>query len=415
METMLDQNPLQNIPAIPMSKELPKDVIIDILSRLPVRYILRFKSVSKSWYALFQNPNFIAKHFQNQKANPDVDGLDASFLFSPYKSSFDATSNRNVGLLLSESEKSIKIPIGLDIPFLSISKPLRVCGTVNGLICLSILPIASIILLWNPATRVFKDLPVSTIDRPKSGPIKVVLGYGYDEATNDYKVLRIVYYGYPLNQVEIYSLNTNSWKEIKTRVQFLIFEAACSVFLKGKFHWTAIGFEEMHGKKLIVCFDICREAFSYIMPPGFDFSDCDGESKTSWTVAGMKESLAVIGSSGNGSGKRFEVWVMKEYGVVSSWTKYRSFELQTEVGRTLGCGLKGEFLLEKDNNQLVLYDPDSQSIKNLGNHGVPCWSDVFNHVGSLLPIKGGKIAERTNLSAVVPDIFFVRKMDLSVQ
>ncbi|KAJ9550295.1 hypothetical protein OSB04_014340 [Centaurea solstitialis] len=417
METTISNpNPSEN-PTPMAAKELPKDVIIDILSRLPVRYLLRFKSLSKSWYALFQNPNFIAKHFlHNQTSNPK--NLDPSFLFTPYKSSPDgAPSNRSVGLLfVSESNsKSIKVPIRLEIPFLSVSKPLRVCGSVNGLICLSILPIASIILIWNPATRVFKDLPVSRIDRPQSGPIKVVLGFGFDEVADDYKVLRIVYYGYPLNQVEIYSLNSNSWKEIKTRVQFLIFEASCSVFLKGRFHWTAIGFEEMNGKKLIVCFDLCTEAFSYIMPPVFDFSDGDGESKTSWTVAGMKDSLAVIGSYVNGSGKRFEVWVMKEYGVVSSWTKYRSFELQTKVGRPLGCGLKGEFLLEKDNNQLILYDPDSESIKNLGNHGVAYWSDVFNHVGSLLPIKGGKVAERTNLAAVVPDIFFVRKMDLTIQ
>ncbi|KAL7590489.1 F-box protein At3g07870 [Lactuca sativa] len=406
-----------------MSKELPKDVIIDILSRVPIRYILRFKSVSKSWYALFKNPKFITKHFENQATSSDVTALDASFLFTPHKSSSPPTAaaNRNVGLILSNSEKPIKIPIEIDIPFLSISKPLRVCGSCNGLICLSILPIASIILLWNPATRVFKDLPVSPIDRPQAGPIKVVLGFAFDDVTNDYKVLRIVYYGYPLNQVEMYSLNTNTWKEIKTRVQFLIFESSCSVFLKGRFHWTAIGFEEMHGKKLIVCFDFREEAFHYIMPPEFDFGgwDAEGEdssmSKVSWTAVAFKDSLAVIGSAGNGSGKRFEVWVMKEYGVVSSWTKYRSFELQTKVGRPLGCGLKGEFLLEKDNNQLVLYDSDSQRIKNLGNHGVAYWSDVFNYVGSLLPINGGKVAQRTNLSSVVPDIFFVRKMDLTIE
>lgn len=283
---------------------------------------------------------------------------------------------------------------------------------------MSILPIASIILLWNPATRVFKHLPISPIDRPRAGPIKVVLGFGFDHVANDYKVLRIVYYGYPLNQVEMYSLSTDSWREIKTRVQFLIFESACSVFLNGKFHWTAMGFEEMHGKKLIVSFDFRDEAFHYIMPPEFELSGCVAEdssmSKVSWTVVAFKESLAVVASAGNGSGKWFEVWVMKEYGVGSSWIKYRSFELQTKVGRPLGCGLKGEFLLEVDNNQLVLYESDSQRIKNLGNHGVTHLSDVFNHVGSLLPINGGMVAERTNLSAVVPDAFFVRKMDLTI-
>ncbi|XP_071716294.1 putative F-box protein At3g20705 [Rutidosis leptorrhynchoides] len=396
-----------------MTKELPKDVIFDILSRVPVRYLLRFKSVSKSWYALFQNPNFISNHFKNQSAISDP-----SFLFTPHKSTTSpSTSDRNVGLILSDSSyKSIEIPIEIDIPLLTILKPLRVCGSCNGLICLSVLPIASIILLWNPATRVFKDLPISPIDRPRAGPIKVVLGFGFDDVVKDYKVLRIVYYGYPLNQVEMYSLSTDSWREIKTIVRFLIFESASSVFLNGKFHWNATRFEEMHGKKVIVCFDLQEEAFNYIMPPEFGFSGHVGEDlKISWSVVALKGSLAVIGSAEIGYRKMFEVWVMKEYGVVSSWMKYRSFELYTKDVRPLACGLNGEFLLEKDNNKLVVYDSDSQRVKNLGNNGIASYSNVFNHVGSLMPINGGKVAERTNLSSVVPDAFFVRKMDLTIE
>nr|XP_043637024.1 F-box protein At3g07870-like [Erigeron canadensis] len=394
-----------------MSQELPKDIIInDILSRVPARHILRFKSVCKSWYSLFRNPNFIIKHFQTQSFHSDP-----SFIFTPQtlSSSSSSPSDQNIGFIPSDDiNKHIKIPIQIDIPFLKITKPLRVSGSCNGLVCLTVLPIASIILIWNPATRVFKDLPVSGIDRPRAGPIKVVLGFGFDELVDDYKVLRIVYYGYPLNQVEMYSLSTNSWKEIKTRVRFLIVESASSVFLNGRFHWNAIGFEERQGKKVIVCFDFRDEAFRYIMPPEFDFDDDDDDddSKVRWNVVVVEGLLGVIGMSG----KRFQVWVMNEYGVVSSWMKYREFELEDKVGRMLGCGLKREFLLEKEGGQLVVYDSDSQRVTNLGDNGVAYWSDVFNHVGSLLPIKGGKVARRTNLSDVVPDAFFVRMMDLTI-
>ena len=42
---------------------VPQDLLEDILKRLPVKSILRFKCVNKSWFTLFHNPTFIAKHY----------------------------------------------------------------------------------------------------------------------------------------------------------------------------------------------------------------------------------------------------------------------------------------------------------------------------------------------------------------
>ncbi|GKE44184.1 reverse transcriptase domain-containing protein, partial [Tanacetum coccineum] len=147
------------------------------------------------------------------------------------------------------------------------------------------------------AARVFKDLPVSRISRPPNWPIKVVLGFGFDEVVKDYKVLRIVYYGFSLSQVEVYSLGTDSWREVKTSVKFLVFESGSSVFLNGALHWTALGFEEMNGKKLVVGFGLREEVFKYIMPPNFDV----GGEKFSWNVVAVKDLLGVIVSTKSGT------------------------------------------------------------------------------------------------------------------
>ncbi|XP_059645935.1 F-box protein CPR1-like [Cornus florida] len=42
--------------------ELPADVIVDILSRLPVKPLLKFRFVSKPWCALIDSPSFIKSH-----------------------------------------------------------------------------------------------------------------------------------------------------------------------------------------------------------------------------------------------------------------------------------------------------------------------------------------------------------------
>lgn len=43
----------------------PEDITIEILSRLPAKFVLRFRCVCKSWLELTKKPSFISKHFQN--------------------------------------------------------------------------------------------------------------------------------------------------------------------------------------------------------------------------------------------------------------------------------------------------------------------------------------------------------------
>lgn len=42
---------------------LPHELIVEILLRLPIRSLLRFKCVSTSWRSLISNPHFTKSHF----------------------------------------------------------------------------------------------------------------------------------------------------------------------------------------------------------------------------------------------------------------------------------------------------------------------------------------------------------------
>lgn len=50
-------------------QNLLEDVIIEVLSRLPVKCLLRFRCVCKHWCAIFKNPSFISKHIKNTDDN----------------------------------------------------------------------------------------------------------------------------------------------------------------------------------------------------------------------------------------------------------------------------------------------------------------------------------------------------------
>ncbi|CAH9107657.1 unnamed protein product [Cuscuta epithymum] len=44
---------------------LPESLIIEVLSWLPVKELLQYKSVNKTWHAIISSPYFISKHLKN--------------------------------------------------------------------------------------------------------------------------------------------------------------------------------------------------------------------------------------------------------------------------------------------------------------------------------------------------------------
>ncbi|KAL3567278.1 hypothetical protein D5086_029929 [Populus alba] len=66
--------------AIKIEDPLPEDLITEILSWLPVKALLQFKCVCKSWYAIIISQAFISKHLNNYYDNYD----DSDTFFAQY-------------------------------------------------------------------------------------------------------------------------------------------------------------------------------------------------------------------------------------------------------------------------------------------------------------------------------------------
>ena len=45
--------------------DLPDEIVLDILAKLPVKSLLRFRCVCKPWYSSIANPSFISTHHLN--------------------------------------------------------------------------------------------------------------------------------------------------------------------------------------------------------------------------------------------------------------------------------------------------------------------------------------------------------------
>ncbi|KAK7255620.1 hypothetical protein RIF29_29034 [Crotalaria pallida] len=211
-----------------LSSLLHDDLVIEILLRLPVKSLMRFKCVSQCWKALITaSPSFITS-YNNHNINMKKERAIA-FLQE------DETRNppRCIFMRLSDDKSE-----DLTNPFLQIDPSaeeeeshIRPCGSYKGVFCLYRIYSnydRCQIILWNPATREVKAIPP-----PPSLPdysllhvhdhcsvthcsVTLFCGFGGDPNTNDLVIVNLIIDGTrkkmdPFPYVELYNLTTNSW------------------------------------------------------------------------------------------------------------------------------------------------------------------------------------------------------------
>ncbi|KAK9663964.1 hypothetical protein RND81_14G009600 [Saponaria officinalis] len=122
--------------------ELPHDLITQsILARLPVKQLIRFKSVSKQWYSTLSSPHFALAHFR-----------------FPHPSSTESLlirSNDNIKLLFFENgdhDTQIVSECKIEADFDVGDEKLLLVGSCNGLVCFGSIS-GCFFIIWNPITR----------------------------------------------------------------------------------------------------------------------------------------------------------------------------------------------------------------------------------------------------------------------
>ncbi|XP_058187735.1 F-box protein At5g49610-like [Rhododendron vialii] len=153
---------------------LTEDVLMEILSRLSVKSLLRCKSVSRNWYSLIRNPSFISLHHIRAQPHDCVSLVRTDnnytyhwfFYLFPYQ-----TSIQHLDLSFTER---------LDLSCF------RIHGSCNGLMCHSEM-LRSNIMICNPATRECRLLP----QPPYHTWFTNYVGFAFDSKTNDYIVVRV--------------------------------------------------------------------------------------------------------------------------------------------------------------------------------------------------------------------------------
>ncbi|NP_001289821.1 S-locus F-box protein type-5 [Solanum lycopersicum] len=141
-------------------KKLPEDVIIYILLRLPVKSLILFTCISKTWYILIRSSTFINLHLNNSKtAKEEFIIFKRSLQVDPFQ------HKTTLSFLFGDDLKPV-IP-DLDVPYLEstfVNDYDQFIGPCHGLVALISMMNT---VLFNPATRNYRLLPRFPSDSPQ--------------------------------------------------------------------------------------------------------------------------------------------------------------------------------------------------------------------------------------------------------
>ncbi|KAK4259351.1 hypothetical protein QN277_005693 [Acacia crassicarpa] len=290
------------------------EIIINILERLPVKSILRFRSVCKDWNNLFKTQSFIAEHARHS-------AHESPFLpFHPYNYSYKRPYNRPSLRLLNQQMETAEV---LSLPWkLSFNNGWRIIGSCNGLLCVQDFRFG-LLCLWNPVTREVREIPPIT----NNHRCLFISGFGFSSIVNDYKMVAFSYLqknmeglNYDVCLVHVYSLSTDSWKELEfgaVRKKEIIKE---TVSVDGTMAWTWIGYDNSFD--VLVTFDIVTEVFTSTPIPSAVRVTTLGAYQNKFVLSGHhREShfmdIWVIEQVASDSGKHFSC--SEKYRVEMPW------------------------------------------------------------------------------------------------
>ncbi|CAK8571741.1 unnamed protein product [Lathyrus sativus] len=317
---------------------LPFEIVVEILSRLPVKFLMQLQSVCKSWKSLISDPEFAKKHLRVSTtrhhllltfANPSREFVVATYPLSSIFTEVTATVTR------------------LEYPLNNRNRFAQIVDSCHGILCFAL--DQRFALLWNPSIKKFTKLP--SLDNPKREGSYTIYGFGYTHFSDSYKVVAVSCYesdGSYKTQVKVLTLGTNAWRRIQDFPSGVPFDDS-GKFLSGTVNWLAS--RDSYSSWVIVSLDLENESYRELLQP-----DYGGVTVVTLSLGVLRDCLCILSHTDTFS----DIWLMNEYGNKDSWTKLFRVPYTGDVGdcpytKALYVSEDDKVLLE-DQPGLVVYN-----------------------------------------------------------
>ncbi|KAK4737803.1 hypothetical protein R3W88_001500 [Solanum pinnatisectum] len=352
--------------AMSKAEFLPEELIIDIFYRLPVKSIGRCRCLSKHWRNFLSDPQFIKLHF-NLHAHTQEEKL---IIVTDHQELHSITLNHH----MPQNGEIYGISRKLYFPHISVDWG-YVYASCNGLVLVA--DSDNVQFLINPTTLKCHKIPTLSLVRCWN-----MYGLGYNVVSDDFKVVVL---SFPISNKEnktftcvyMYSLRKGLWEKLENSPYDHSYFHLCSgAFVNGALHWLARTTSE--NSTTIAAFDLSVDKFSEVPKP------TDLQNYCLMCIAALKGCLCVS-TNLSPSMDTITFWIMKEYGVKESWTKFKITEPSFDVSRTtLVCSIGDDDVLLDVDVEVVVYNMKENRRKNLLIDVNPINYDGLTFVDSLV-------------------------------
>ncbi|XP_045802114.1 F-box/kelch-repeat protein At3g23880-like [Trifolium pratense] len=391
---------------------LSEDLIVEIISWLRVKPLMKMKCVSKSFNSLICDPKFVKMHRKRSSRNT------LSYLVS-YKDDFkkvdedtvvwSMTNLHNNNNLPAEDDYSfvpfsvgdlLKTPSmipSLDDPYYClIDKDCRkVVGSCNGLVCLlGSSEHQTWFRFWNPATRTISNklgFLCNVKYRYKLTDWRFT--FGYDNSTDTYKVVALLLGNHPRKTVvRVLNFGDNIWRSIpsfpakplQVAVSSQISRGFNGVHLNGTVNWLAFG----RGRSdlfVIVSLDLSTETYKIFRVPRFSHEELNVIPR----LCVMMNNLYLYHDVNKTD---FVIWIMTKFGDDKSWTRNHLLSSHDVLGLNIKYDLfscfnlylnRGTMLFLQDDKAILAHLLTGTPLKSIFNKKI-CWLSMNNYVETLV-------------------------------
>ncbi|KAL5723033.1 hypothetical protein ACHQM5_006479 [Ranunculus cassubicifolius] len=342
---------------------LPIDITQDILSTLPLKSLLEYRSVNKTWrdtIDLLRSTSKLKKasflFLQSNSGKLFIAEEDQEFHFKSTRIGRPCPPNCSLF--------SAKPCNGGYLSFFSVDFEDSFCS-----------------YLYNPATRNYTKLPkfessklVEASLMPRLGVHNSILvpGVGVDSFTGETKVVQMFCKDH--TEAQIHILGTNSWRKLENVPDLICFDGL-SPIVNGSLHWLT-------DKKSILSFDIATEKFGIVELPPLSFSKMSPAPEFSQWYFQMMDLGGCLAIADYSYEDHTEIWIMKRYNVKDSWIKI-NVASQYAYGAVFKSVLpisvsnSGDLVLLYGSKILVSYNIESGTYTPLHVSGIPGYK--FGH------------------------------------
>ncbi|XP_018490295.1 putative F-box protein At3g17500 [Raphanus sativus] len=380
--------------------DLPWDLVLEILYRVPATSLGRLSFTCKRWNALFKDDEFIKKHL-------------------------DKAAKQRMVLMSIDSRKVCSMNVNLDgIHHDNSVDPQTKLLNLKDFHCREQFKIYNIfhcdglllcitwdkrLVVWNPCTGQIRWIPFC--DRYKEHS-EFALGYDNNKSCQTYKILRCCWDFLAAEPQDVdsgvYDFESHSWKDLND-----VFPNNCrriiskGVSLKGNIYWIANIDDE---EDLLLSFDFSTEKYTCLSirfwSGHHDFIPT--------TLSVVREERLVVLYSSYSHPRKIEIWMTThdkiDQATLVSWSKFLSLELdENNPQMDLSCDIT--FFIDEEKKAAVLCDMECINKRDtdmvyivgeenrfmkipLGANRCSLGSVIHNYVPSLVRIQQGGVMTR---------------------